>query len=152
MEKYIIIFAIVAFLVVVCVIYFKEIKNYLKSKLFKSKKKPEEKKEKAIKQVTPTVEDFVPLVKNDAEEERDGSIERLFVDEEFAYEREEETIKPHDEASDRKSVFDDFDSIFGKRIKNNTNNKKTISEHIKELPPEVKALLIDNVLKRKDDI
>ena len=53
-----------------------------------------------------------------------------------------------------KKVFGDFfngDSTF-KQIKNENNDRKSISKQIKNLSPEMKALLLDNVLKKRDDV
>lgn len=48
-----------------------------------------------------------------------------------------------DDADDNDKIIKDFDN-FGPP-------NKSISQEIKELSPQLKALLIDNVLKRKDD-
>ena len=47
----------------------------------------------------------------------------------------------------------DFEE-FGKMFKTETSNKdsKSIAAKIRSLPPEIKALLIDNLLKKRDDI
>lgn len=161
----IIISAVIAFLIVLCVIYFKEIKNYIKSKLPKKKSKKQEKPKQEKKQ-TLQVEDFKPILKDYEKEERDSSLDDLFFDEQNG---------ENDEFSEINSVFneseDDFKDFFtgnfGQKM-SPTNNKfksfndlfeskaeqdnRPISEKIKSLPPEIKALIIDNVLKKRDDV
>ena len=165
----IIIAAVIAFLVVLCIIYFKEIKQYLKSKFVKQKPKQKETKQKETKKVMPTMEEFKPIVSNYGEErdsslaglfseEKNSSVEKLFGEEEFAYE-EPNNIDFEQKANLNKTQdysnfsFDDefakYNEIFGSK---SNKSKKTINQQIKELPPEIKALLIDDVLKKRDDV
>lgn len=159
----IIITAVIAFLIIVCIIYFGEIKSFFKKKVLKKKAKPEE-KPKETKNPAFTVEDFKPIVKSYDEETRDLSVEQFFKEDEFESLLEEDncqTINEEDIFSnfsniDKSQPFSEhemkeFNNIFGKKF--NTNNKnKSISSQIKNLSPELKALLIDNVLKRRDDV
>ncbi len=165
--------AIVASLIVLFVIYFKEIAAFLKSKfgnIFKSKSKKQKKEsklkpEKAEKKPTYTVEDFKPVSKNEEADVRDASIERLFAMDDLDFMGDgflnepmfpkaptfEEKPKMND--ADKKALDEFFkeDATF-KRVKNNINDDKSISKQIKDLSPEMKALMLDNVLKKRDDV
>lgn len=153
--------AIIAFLIVVCIIFFSEIKKYILGKLkFKKKsaKKAEEKPKQKAEKASYTVEDFKPIAKNHDEDIRDSSIESLFAFEEYPTIKEE-LKKPSESIltdSDRKKLDDFFskDKTAFKRINNNvkSESKSTISKQIKNLSPEMKALLVDNVLKKRDDV
>lgn len=186
MLKYIIILACIAFLLVLFVIYFKEIKEYIKSKLFKKNNKKNKSKgdtqakPKEEKKVVPTVEDFKPIARP-IDESRDSSIEQLFsMDEaldfmdddtaDFEKKLNEEIDKLFDSSAEQnneqatlsdndKRKFDDFFGSKKPMYKMKNGNKymvveenETIAEQIKNLSPELKALLLDNVLKRRDDV
>jgi len=163
---HIIILAVIAFLIVLCVIYFQEIKKYLKSKF--TKKKPV-KKEKPKEDNKPkyTVEDFKPIAKSEYDDSRDSSLDGLFSDDEFMLDNEFSDMLLEDNSTSKNTIesqnidntkpefsfdkeFAEFNEMFGSKMRK--SDKKTISEKIKDLPPELKALLLDNVLKRKDDI
>ena len=185
MLKYIIILASIAFLLVLFVIYFKEIKEYIKSKLFKKNNKKNKSKgetqakPKEEKKVVPTVEDFKPIARP-IDESRDSSIEQLFsMDEadfmdddtaDFEKKLNEENDKLFDSSAEQNNeqatLSDDdkrkFDDFFGSKkpmYKMKNGNKymvveenETIAEQIKNLSPELNALLLDYVLKRRYDV
>lgn len=155
MLKPILISAVIAFLVVLVIIYFKEIKTYLLNKFPKKSKakqeKPKEKKDSKTPQFT--VEDFKPINNNYSDEIlRDESLEKLFEDDDLFNELENSI--PTKENNEVKGFnFDDEFADFNKFIRNSEKkDNKTVAQKIKELPPEIKALLIDNVLKKRDDV
>ena len=161
MEAIIIICAIVAFLIAFMVIYFKEIKQKALSKIKfkkKSKVKPEAteyKSEKQEKTEKPnfTVDDFMPL-ENSKAYERDPSLEALFGDiEDIDNSDNLFNDIPRPNINVEKSFNDlDFDDKFKNLFKEDNKNNKSIADKIKELPPEIKVLLMDNVLKKRDDV
>lgn len=165
--------AIVASLIVLFVIYFKEIMSFLKNKfssIFKLKPKKAKteskpKPEKAEKKPTYTVEDFKPVSKNEGDDSRDASIERLFAMDDLDFMGDgflnepmfpkaptfEEKPKMND--ADKKALDEFFkEDVAFKKVKNNIQDNKSISKQIKDLSPEMKALLLDNVLKKRDDV
>lgn len=168
--KIIIIVAVIAFIIAICAIYFKEIKNCIKEKFtFKRKKsskketkeeKPKETKEQK-KEPTPSVEEFKPIMQNfNKEEERDDSLERLFEDEDFPFGMEDfddsflfETPKSGGIKSEKQvDEFEDFKRMVGKRFNEESQTSNNIAEKIKKLPPEIKVMLMDNILKKRDDV
>ena len=166
--KYIIILAVIAFLVVLCVIYFNEIINFLKRKLLKNKKaKKAETKPKEQKNPVYSVEDFKPIAKTTEDETRDSSLNELFENQDLLFNNEfgdmflDQELNNNNNSqasfqnnSDKRFSFDkefeSFNEMFGSKMRKKKN--KSLSDKIKNLPPEIKALIIDNVLKRKDDI
>ena len=158
MEAIIIICAIVAFLIAFMAIYFKEIKQKLLSKFKKkSKAKPEAteyKPEKAEKTEKPnfTVDDFMPLERS-KDDERDPSLEALFGDlEDFDGSENLFDKIPEPNVKVDKSFNDmDFNKKLKELFKEEGKNTKSIADKIRELPPEIKVLLMDNVLKKRDD-
>lgn len=154
----IILCAVLVFLVAVFVIYFKEIK----SKLFiKKTKKPKNQKQqespkKENDKVTLSVEDFVPSAKP-VLNERDSSLDGLFdiPDDEI-----DDIINDGfvDEFIGGGNEFQDFSNDdIGNRLKRllkstSGSDKKSIAKQIKELPPEIKILLIDGILKKREDL
>ena len=167
MEISIFIFAVIAFIVALVIIFFKEIKGFLKKKF---SKKPNIKKEASNKEKKSTyqVEDFKPIVYNTEGNVRDSSLESLFAFDEYGMEEQgnEEgfTTQMQDKENfgssltdaDRKRLDDFFgkDNNFFKHIDNRVPKraKGSISDEIKNLSPEMKALLLDNVLKKRDDV
>ena len=155
----VIIVAVIAFLFVLVCIYFKDIKSAIKNK-FKGKKEvnPKEQKSVPAKNVTYTVEDFKPIKPEYNLESRDSSLDGLFKDindidasdDDFSNMANE--IKQTDEGqqiddSDYEKLFD----MFGKNNDFDDGKNKTLAQKIQELPPELKVLVIDNLLGRKDD-
>lgn len=141
MVTVLIILCVVAFLVTICVIYFKEIKGFFQKKSKKENKKaePEIKKEEVVipEKKEFTIEDFVikkPLFED--MEERDSSLFDLFKDDLDVQNQNQE--KP--EKSEK----------IKKEIKNKSS--KNISSEIKNLSPKIKGMLIDGVLKKRDDV
>lgn len=166
MLKTIIIVAVIASIIVICAFYYKEIFSFIKSKLPKIKKTKKSKKEEKPKEnkkvPKPTVEEFKPISKPLEEESRDSSIERLFSDDDdFPFDfddliDDDFSIPAHSNSQNfNKSEIDEFEDLkrmLGRKYGKNESNKKNIAQKIKSLPPEIKALLIDNVLKRRDDV
>lgn len=160
--------AVVAFLIVVCVIYKEELWSKIKN-IFKKKPKSEPKSVKEEKK-SPELnnDDFIPL-KNQYDDERDASLEELFADDQN-YTLEGTEInddgkkifggeiysEPQVENNDNKPNFlqendFDFDRIFQNK-QNQSNKDKPIADQIKELSPELKAMLVDSLLKKRDDV
>ena len=157
----IIVASIVAFLFVLFIIYFKEIKSYLKSHIKFCKKKAESVKTETAKPKTTqiyTVEDFKPLNNYNQVSTRDSSLEQLFSDDNFDYPVMNET-RPEEFVSKEESNNDDFDPLeyenFIKSMREGdqdfSNEKKTLAQKIQELPPELKVLVVDNLLGKKSD-
>ena len=173
--EYVIVFAVIAFLIALSIIYFKEIKSIIGSK-FKIKKnskkgetnsKTEQKKEEKKKN-SYTVEDFVPINREKVDDVRDPSLDELFATDDVEFSDDfsiENNLNFKDEIKDlfkdetqksKKTKIDSFDinnnsfaPIFDSKI---NKNDKSIADKIKELPPEIKVLLMDNVLKKRDDV
>lgn len=159
MLKIIITLAIIAFLIAIVVIYFKEIKSFIKIKLTSSKKEKKEKPKEKKSSPQPTAEEFKPIAKTYEEDKRDSSLEKLLEeDNDFPFSIDDLMAEDFDLPTRKKQTikndFDDFEDIkrmLGKKYEK-TSSKKDISKQIRNLPPEIKALLIDNVLKRRDDV
>lgn len=164
-KNYIVIFAILALVVALLVIFKKEVWAYINKKLFgkfkkkeKSKAKIEKKAEdKKEKKPTYTVDDFVPA-KIEEDTARDSSVEMLLGIDEFGLNETKNDFsfdsmpKLTDEDKKRLSDFFGSDESAFKRVQNNTSSPKSISRQIKDLSPEMKVLLLDNVLKKRDDV
>lgn len=170
LDKIIIIVAVIAFIIAVIFIYKNEISNYLKSKLPKFKKqtskkevkeeKPKEKKEEK-KEPLPSVEEFKPITKSYEQESRDQSIEQLLADEDFPFgmdDFDDSFLFDAPKSGGLKSSlaindeFEDLKRMLGKEYGEKSVDKQTIAEKIRKLPPEIKVMLMDNVLKKRDDI
>ncbi len=160
MEAIIIICAIVAFLIAFMIIYFKEVKQKVVSKLKfkkKSKAKPEAteyKSEKSEKTEKPnlSVDDFMPL-ESSKNDERDPSLEALFGDLDIESSDNMFDEIPNPNIDIEKSFNDiNFNNKLKDLFKDDNKNNKSIADKIKELPPEIKVLLMDNVLKKRDDV
>lgn len=161
MLKNIIITAVIAFLIVLVVIYFENVKSFFKNKFSKKNNKKNEPKlvEKKEEKPTYTSEAFKPAVKTVDEPQRDSSIEALFDDDDFLEELSsmfgDEELEMPKQVKQSLNKANEFE--FGGRNpffkESNTESKpKNIAQQIKNLPPEIKALLVDNILKRRDDI
>lgn len=147
--------AILAFLIVLCVIYSDNIKSYLKDKKAKKSKSKNNPKPKPAEV---KVEEFIPLKNVNYDEERDASLYELFKEDLDEVEEIEES------SSIQTPDFDDYlknkdhypralSSNFNKYLNTiDPNSKKPISQQIQELSPELKALLLDSTLKRRDDV
>lgn len=150
----IILIAILAFLIVLLVIYFDQVKVFFKNKF---KKKKEQKQEQPVQKVN--YDDFIPLKNSQEIFEKDVALEELlkenmqkqFDEPEQNFEQSgvEEQNSFENIGEKNMPKYDDFEELL-KTYKKKKN--KTISEKIKDLPPEVKALLIDNTLKKRDDV
>ena len=149
------IFAILAFLIALCIIYFDNIKTY-----FKNKKKSKKVEPKPVQKQVFKAEDFKPIINQNNEMERDASLEALFANEERCEELADEEMLNADKLIQSESSLPNkstanlpdknFESFFNKKNKKNSN--KSLSEQIKDLPPELKALLLDSTLKKRDDV
>lgn len=136
---------IAAFLFFVVCINFEKIKNKLSSKKPKAKKQKEEKSQVWEEEPKEKEEPkFVP--KNQ---------EPLIPDSTYDFEElapKEPESQVTDPIEESPNIDEDLDFIKSLKIKRPTNTKKPISKTIKDLPPEIKAMLIDNTLKRRDDV
>lgn len=162
----IILVAVVAFLIVLCVIYFDNIKNKLKNIFKKPQKKESQKKEEKKPQVN--VDDFIPLRNQYSEEERDESLQSLFSapelnDENNTLVNDDGKKLYMDDIVDNKNIEKtteplapsenmDFDKMFADQFDLKGKNNKTVAQQIQELSPELKAILIDSLLKKRDDV
>ena len=151
---------VVAFLIILIVIYFDNIK-----KLFEKKEKPVEKapENKSEKKPYYSYEDFKPKKPVEPELNRDSSVSSLFDEYNPVQEYNGES-----EANNNNNTFDynednftnntnnfdksEFDDLFKKFNEGTGIEEKSLSEKISELPPEIKILLIDNLLNKKDDV
>ena len=161
----IIVCSVVAFLFVLIIIFRKDVFSFLSKKInfkFKKKKTTEKKDEPSKKEkVSYTVEDFKPINPLKNEQVRDSSLDALFNDykqeelsDNFIGDENQDQVDNTEPFSfDSKEVSGDFDyEKFLKSIQDkNSNDEKTLAEKIQELPPELKVLIIDNLLGRKDD-
>ena len=143
-------------MIVIFIVYFSEIKAYVLSKLpkRKSKQKQEKPKETQSKKApTFTVEDFVPTSHQSEDEmARDESLASLFDDEEFIEMIDEQFEENSRSPQIPKFNFDNEFADFNKFIRKDNNKNQTIAQKINQLPPEIKAMLIDGILKKRDDI
>jgi len=134
-----------------------------KPKVVKSKEKPQPKNKEEDKL---KINDFRPIVKEATESEKNESSEELFVDDlgrepEINFEEEvkkdgyvpswdRKTGKDYetkeDEEKDDLEEFRHFPSLSHMIMEGDT-----LSERIKNLPDDIKALLLTDALKRKDD-
>lgn len=142
--------AVLAFLVVLCFIYADNIKAYFSRKKSKNKKpKVEAKPPKA----EPKPEEFIPLKNYNQDQERDESLQELFGQDDFLIDQEDSSANFDDflntQTTDKSDVPLDIQQYLNS---SKTNAKKPISQQIQELSPELKALLLDTTLKKRDDI
>ena len=166
----IIIIAVVAFLVILCFIYRENIKNKLKNIFKKPQKKSEPKKEEKKPEINN--DEFIPL-KNQYDDERDESLQELlsdyqdYNDNDVLINDDNEKIFVGDVLGQPKSPknsinsqpfsgFDnnnlDFDEMFKRQFGSHKKSNKPIAEQIKDLSPELKAILVDSLLKKRDDV
>lgn len=161
--------AVLVFLVVLCFIYKEELWAKIKN-IFKKKPKSEPKPVKEENKPTELKnDDFIPL-KRQYDEERDLSLEELFADDEnnngiqdteinddgkkifggeIFNEPKSESFEPRPNFLEENDF--DFDRIFQNR-QSQSNKDKPISDQIKDLSPELKAMLVDSLLKKRDDV
>lgn len=158
--------AILAFLIATCVIYHDNIKNSLKKnkKAKKQEPKPEQKKEEKP-------EDFIPLKNQYDDTQRDASLEALFAEDDSSQEdnfdidaifgdnksqnnNDDFSNLTPDISSSQDSISDEeFEKLLKRSYKSNkSKGNKPIAQQIKDLSPELKALLIDTALKKRDDV
>lgn len=150
----IVLIAILAFLIVIAFIYKDEIfkKRKKKDKSKKAEPKPEKKPE-------PKNEDFIPLKTQYDDYERDSSLNELFTEEDSVFNDEDVQGEEFSNTSNQNNAvpdfsnndFDDFLTDNYRKMRK-VNNNKPIATQIKELSPELKALLIDTALKKRDDV
>lgn len=159
MEVIIITVAIIAFLLVLFFFNYQSILSFIKN-LFKKKNKKATKKKEEPQPVKEefTYEDFKPIVK-EPEFDRDSSIEELLSMDDFddySYDQDFDDMDNifSGEVNETPSLSnfneDSFDDIF-KRY-NLKKGKKSLAQQIRELPPEIKAMVIDNILDKKNDL
>ncbi len=146
----IILIAVLAFLVVLLVIYFDQVKEFF-GKKFKKKEasKPKEPSPKV------NYEDFIPIKNQYEEPIKDLALEELLyqnTEQTTQNDYAQQTVQEPAMPEKIENNYDDYDSLQELINFNKKKNNKTISQKIKELPPEVKALLIDNALKKRDDV
>lgn len=152
----IIVVAVLAFLIALCFIFADNIKAYFKkifSKKTKNVPKGEPLKEERPSQVK--IEEFIPLKNQYDDSVRDASLEELFGSDDDYMVSSDQAFKESIPQSFGKSEIktDNFDSLFRGHIKGRGKaSKKPISEQIKDLSPELKMILIDSVLKKRDDV
>lgn len=159
--------AVLAFLIAICVIYHDNIKG-----LFKKKKKTKkaEPKPEAKKEEKP--EDFIPLKNQYDDTERDASLEALFENENSAEndnfdfdaifsDKKDSGFSDNNDLSNINNDTpkpaqlsdDEFEKLFRQSYRSNkSKDNRPIAEQIKNLSPELKALLIDTALKKRDDV
>lgn len=147
--------AVLAFLIVLCVIYFDNIKQFF------AKKKKSKKKQQAQPQPKQEIkpEDFIPLKNQYDDQTRDSSLDALFAEEDenslqedLSFE-DEIPSQPATQNAQRRLSEQDFGDLFGKDFSSQKKSSKaTIAEQIKNLSPELKALLLDSTLKKRDDV
>lgn len=135
--------AILAFLIALCVIYFDNVKQFVLNKIKFKKKKT---KAKAEPKPVANAEDFKPLLYKEDEYTRDPSLDALFADDKQV----ELENKAEDVVEEEPIHRNDFDFLMKRTYKKNSN--KSLSEQIKDLSPELKALLLDSTLKKRDDV
>lgn len=127
-------------------------KPFKKKEKKKDAPKPEEKKEKPK---TYSVEDFKPISKESQDLVRDSSLNDLFGNDDFIDTKSDDFGEKSLDGlnDDRKNSFND--ELFRKYLDNSEFDfgpkEKTLAEKINELPPEIKVLIIDNLLDRKED-
>ena len=145
--------AVLAFIVVLCFIYAENIKGF-----FSKKKKPKQ-EEQAKQTPKPEIkpEDFIPLKNQYDDQTRDASLEALFAEDENYNEVSPASDllvenQPAEQKSSSITNMGGFEDLFLHNIKKSKKSNKPISEQIKELSPELKALLIDTTLKKRDDV
>lgn len=160
--------AVLVFLVVLCFIYKEELWAKIKG-IFKKKPKAEPKPVKEEKSTELKNDDFIPL-KKQYDEERDASLEELFADDQNYDEVENAEVNDDGKKIFGGEIFNesksenfepkpnfleendfDFDKIFQNR-RNESSKDKPIADQIKELSPELKAMLVDSLLKKRDDV
>ena len=158
--------AILAFLIATCVIYHDNIKGLFKKnkKAKKQESKPEQKKEEKP-------EDFIPLKNQYDDTQRDASLEALFAEDDSSQEdnfdidaifgdnksqnnNDDFSSLTPDISSSQDSISDEeFEKLLKRSYKSNkSKGNKPIAQQIKDLSPELKALLIDTALKKRDDV
>ncbi len=146
--------AVLAFLITLCFIYKDNIKAHFKKKKKSSKKTASEPKPEPKSAVNP--DEFIPLKSQPIEDDyMDSALEALLnsnddtnmpsdMSDIFGSSGNKDEEKPSFENDD----FNPFGSVMQDRFKEN----KTIAEQIKDLSPELKALLLDSTLKKRDDV
>lgn len=161
--------AVLAFLVVLCFIYRDNIKDKIKNIFKKQKKKAVPKQEEKAPEVNN--DEFIPL-KNQYDDERDESLqellsgyetyndndvminddgEKLFVGDVFNQTQPNlNSNSPNFDAFDNNNL--DFDKMFARQFGSPKKSNKPIAEQIKDLSPELKAILVDSLLKKRDDV
>lgn len=163
--------AVVAFLIVLCIIYFEDIKNFFKNKFGKPKKQAKEPPKKEEKKPEVNIDDFIPLKNQYDVNERDESLNALFAEEQ-TYGDEDTFVNDDGEKLFMGDVISnqqtqpqqrqsngnfssnnfDFDKMFEGQFEKKQKTNKPISEQIQDLSPELKAMLIDSLLKKRDDV
>lgn len=161
--------AVIAFLVVLFFIYRDNIKEKIKNIFKKPKKKSDPKKEEKKPEINN--DDFIPL-KNQYDDERDISLqellsdyetyddndvminddgEKLFVGDVFQSQQTQNNSQiPNFDAYSNNDL--DFDKMFKNQFGSLKKSNKPIAEQIKDLSPELKAILVDSLLKKRDDV
>lgn len=158
----IIIIAVISFLLVLFFFNYQDVRSYLK-KIFEKKKKVNKvKEEPKPSKYEPTYEEFKPVIK-EPEVDRDSSVEELFnmndFDDDYLFEddfNESDNIFTREVPSKSKTPLenfneDAFDEIF-RKYGGEKKKKKSLAKQIRDLPPEIKVMVVDNVLNKKDDI
>lgn len=159
--------AVLAFLIAICVIYNENIKA-----LFKKKKKSKKQEPKPEPKQEEKPEDFIPLKNQYDDTERDASLDALFAEDDTSQEdnfdidsifgdnksQGDNNVDSSNQSVDVSSSQDPIsDEMFEKLLKrsyksNKSKGNKPIAQQIKDLSPELKALLIDTALKKRDDV
>lgn len=158
--------AILAFLIAICVIYHDNIKGLFKKnkKAKKQEPKPEQKKEEKP-------EDFIPLKNQYDDTQRDASLEALFAEDDSSQEDNFDidaifgdnksqnnnddfsSLTPDTSLSQDSISDEEFEKLLKRSYKSNkSKGNEPIAQQIKDLSPELKALLIDTALKKRDDV
>ena len=156
----IIVIAVISFLLVLFFFNYQTVLSFIKN-LFKKKNKKTSKvkEEPKPEKYEPSYEDFKPIVK-EPENDRDSSIEELlnmddfdeFMYDDDVYDGSDNIFSSDTPSKSSIESFTDetFDEIFKKY--NVKSGKKSLAKQIRELPPEIKAMVIDNILDKKNDI
>lgn len=161
--------AILLIIVAFIVIFKDEILN--KTKALFSKKSTKQKKSKKqsepveeskpepepVKEEKPEFkpEDFKPLTMDEIDNLRDSSLDDLFAD---LFADDNNNVNVQDSIDNaqpkmpryKKAQNTFFDDDFTEVKK--SNKKKNVAEQIRNASPELKALLMDSILKKRDDI
>lgn len=159
-----VVIAVVAFLLVFTLFYFNSVRDFF-NKMFTRKKntKPSDKKgseniPQKKEKVTYTVEDFKPIASAEVEQKRDSSLDNLFNDETDEIIDQFDNNYNFDDNTFGKDESDMNDEEFEKMMNSfkedsfDYDDNKTLAQKIQELPPELKVLIVDNVLSRKEEV